>query len=226
MEATYTAPKTCSVCGETEGEPRQQPYVEANNLSFSQETSFTMQGVRHDTDDRSNYEFIDMQVQIEKVSVEENPGEDFRTVYLTYAESGDIWSDGHGHRRLSLSMPRFSFYDMYTGKKIPDAHTMNDMQITSELDFEWEGTPYSIASKYKTEWKQEKWRGEYSKLGLHCYYEIKIPKDYDGLVFSVQPLKEWSIESEDYGVIEEKECYIMDEWTDGTLLFMVEDFLK
>lgn len=225
---------------ETEEEAEPLTYVEENGLTFSQELSGTMQGCRYNSDDITDYEFIDTEWEITGITIEDAEEEGYLTVTVEAVNSGYIWveilEDGTEHYRSYIVVSALHVCDMYTGIIVPTAATWGDMSYDYSAEVEWEGQTYSIGYTDSISWESGDWlwdptdwiegdNEKYTKYkAAHTTLNITIPEDYDGLAFLWAPVTEPPEEDEDYGEVDDSETkYLMDEWEDGCALILMQD---
>lgn len=211
------------------------PYVEENNLAFSQETSLTLQGLRVRSENPSDYEFIDTEWKIVDVTIEDAEEEGFQIITVETAASGCVVDtlDHHVSRTLML-VPKQDFCDMYTGRVLPGANLVDGLW-TAEIqgtELEWEGSSYTIG--YTTGFQSA--HGEWEPGNNGMYYclttynltdIIRVTEGYDGLVLKISSMTEFGGELEAGIQGEGEEAYIMDgDWDDSTHLYRVSELYE
>lgn len=227
-EATYQEAATCTVCGAVVGDPL-KTYVEENGLKFCQDTAFVIQGVRYNTEDSSDYEVIDTDMEITGITIEDAETEGYQTVKINYTSSGYTWDDDAGHLRLSLALPGVDLCDIYSGRIMPYASTYGDMVVEYNTEIEWEGETYTIGYVKDVKRTTGEWMEDNEGCWIHLNtfevtYIVTIPEGYDGLALYTGAITEPVLPEEIDGVVDDtEEEYIMDDWGDSSLLIRVSD---
>ena len=184
-EATYWEAAVCTVCNEVVGEPL-PTFVDENGLEFSQGTSYTVQGYNCNSDNLSNYEFIDVDVSITGITIEDGE-EGYQTVTISRTATGYIWEDSTGNNRLYINIPDFQIFDIYSGEALPRESTIwGDMSTENYTELEWKGETYTIGYIEGSNWTQGEWTysndgSGTSSMTWDTTYVITIPEGYDGL---------------------------------------------
>lgn len=225
-----TPESTSESTPESEPEPV-LPYVEENGLEFSRETSFILQGFRCNDENLSDYEAIDTEFKIVDVTVEDAEEEGYQIITVKSEVSGYIWDTGEDESRLVMFVSDLGICDMYTGRVMPSARTFGEMGYNTEnIEFEWDGDVYTIGytkdiKTHQGEWEEE--NGEWFCLAAFSdTYVITISDGYDGLTLLVKPETTPPDEQDgEYGVVDETEKYILDDWGDNCYLLRVSDLV-
>lgn len=207
------------------------PYVEENNLAFSQETSITLQGSRYNSDNPSDWEFTDVEWEITGITIENAEEEGYRNIIVEVTATGYIVDTPDHHvRRLFLVTPVTSVCDMYTGRVLP-AIFLDDSLTNAEVtdrELEWGGSTYTISYAADKKVKQGDWKPAddglfYSPLAVTTTYAIKTTEGYDGLVLRISSITSYSEMFHKIGVSDDKEEYIMDGWDDSSHLYRISE---
>lgn len=210
IDATYSTPKTCEICGITEGEPRMN-YFEEKSIPISPSpTKLSTKLCYWDKDDTSDFIVLDGTLDIVDWSTEE-ADKDYNTVTISVKIQSQLpYRDVSWHLNWDNDI-----YDLYSGTDLPgkDMPSGDDSQKYS-TEVEFEGETYTIEYTKENIWNDWVYHDDGNGNQVHdmeCTqtYVFKVPKGYDGLVYtlgsSTKP-REYSDEI-DETVSYAQECY-------------------
>lgn len=229
-EATFASPKTCTLCGETEGEPKQSYFNEHGAKVADAPVACTVNGVIYNHDNPEVYQMITDAVW-EQIDCYSEPAEEdgYRLIHLELCLSLQNYYDAAQDIVYDSGIIDAGIYDWYTGRMLP-ARVMSgndafDYSITLDID----GISYDVSYTQEVQWEFGDIvfadNGDATKLvkGYHAHI-FKVPEGYDGLVFAAIPANEY-VEPDTETVIgttEENAEYIFDEgYIDGTKFFRI-----
>ena len=211
-DATYTEPKTCALCGLTEGEPLPEPYFVKNNIAFEQpqELDLPYAIVFQDAEGTKQVDIDGMWIEMGagtahykfgEASSKPSEQEGYIDVTVPYeiTLAAEIYQDSSKYKdrfKIRYNCTPFGMVDFYTGLLVPlDIYTANGGSAENRKEFEWDGRAYSIAatSGYDSEGGWSDWKTE-DGIIYHCTYSLKlttvltitIPSDYDGAVLYIE----------------------------------------
>ena len=232
-EATYWEAAVCTVCNEVVGEPL-PTFVDENGLEFYQGTSYTVQGYNYNSDNLSNYEFIDVDTSITDIRIDDAEEEGYQTVTISRTVTGGYaWTDGTENERLAILIPDFDIFDIYSGEVLPREYIWEDMSIENHIELEWKGETYTIGYTEGSNWTWGEWTDNndgnwIQPVTWDTIYVITIPEDYDGLALYTRSLTKPPAESTETEEAEETAETIddtEDTWGDY-FMFRVSDIYE
>ena len=252
-DATYTEPKTCALCGLTEGEPMPEPYFVKNNIAFEQPQeldlpyAFVFTDAEHTKQVDINGMWIEAgtaHYKLGEVSSKPSEQEGYIDVTVPYEVTfaPEIYYDTSkysGQYYNSWTFLGIGLADCYTGLQIPtDIYTSNEGNAENRKEFEWDGRAYSIAATqtydseggYSDDWKTEDgiiYHMTYSAKATQVF-TITIPSDYDGAVLYIYRGGETEV---DFGREEEdknRDEYMIEEGETASdyIFYSVSDLIK
>lgn len=202
-DATFTAPKTCVLCGETEGE-RRQSYFEEHGIEVPDApVACTVDVLNCVEDNEKEYQMATDAVW-EQVDCNSEPADEdgYQLIYLKvnaisqnhyYAEQ-DIYYNNTNNMLL--------IYDWYTGSRILGSEDDTFKNFTT-LDLG--EISYDVFYTKETQWKYGDFtyadNGDATKpVKFYANFIFKVPESYDGLVFAVVPVREyeWFLDGTDH----------------------------
>lgn len=227
-EATYAAPKTCSVCGETEGEPKQTYFEEHGVQVKDAPVDRTVDTVIWDSDYPEQQKVTDGTWQ--QLDCYSEPAEEDGYLLVHLELRGHYQNYCNSTRDICYNAGTFSTgcYDWYTGRESQSRSTSGDDTVEYTLTIDVDSVSYDVSYTYDYKWEYDDWIADangdlYGDTFLYKTYVFKIPEGYDGLVFAAIPLLEYHEEDEDSENIDESEKYAFDDevYKEGTVFFRI-----
>ncbi|MCM1047208.1 MAG: hypothetical protein NC433_02135 [Clostridiales bacterium] len=158
MEATFAAPKTCSVCGETEGTVKQSYFEEHGIEVADAPVACTVDAVIFDWD---NYEQYQMTTDCvwEQLDCYSEPAEEegYQLVHLDLLATYQLYYDGAQGVNYTYSSRLCGMYDWYTGRKLPDRAMLGDDAYDVGVTLEVDGISYDVSYSHGTRSEQDDW---------------------------------------------------------------------
>ncbi|MCX4351383.1 MAG: hypothetical protein OSJ60_07060 [Lachnospiraceae bacterium] len=196
-EATFVAPKTCTLCGETEGE-RRQSYFEEHGMEVPNgPVSCTVDGVITSPDNPEKFQKVVDSVW-EQIDCYIEPAEEegYQLVHLEMTGTIPYYYDAAENRDYLEGWIDFGVYDWYTGQRIPYSDIQGDGSFEIASILEVDGASYEVSYILDVQWEQDDWvyddagNGSSNMKGIQSHV-FKVPEGYDGLVFAVIPQREY-----------------------------------
>lgn len=226
-EATFSAPKTCSICGETEGE-RKLSYFEEHGVEVPDgPLAGTVDSVIYDPNSPEQHQKV-VDVTWDQLSCRREPAkeEGYEYIVLELHTAVQLFYDGAQDVNYIDSLKRYCIYDWYTGQMFPIQGTDGDGEQEYSTVVEVDGKSYDISYFNGNQSQQEDWIEDgagnaSSKMNGYWGFGFKVPKGYDGLVFCIWPVNEYKeINTETVQGADEAPIYVFDEDVkEGTLFF-------
>ena len=202
QEATYKQPKTCTVCGETEGEALAD-YFKMKGVSVQQTFPRVKQPLQYVT---YLYNNTDIQVAhtdgtfaIETMTEAGEEGFNIVTVIITHQMP--IFSDDSTDGDFGLVFSD-AFFDLYSGEVIIREEELLTGNAPIENKYAFirsipsNGTDMEIQLNAREEWYDTGWflndqDAEEDDYTCIRTYEFLLPAGYDGLVYASLPMSEY-----------------------------------
>lgn len=201
-------------------------YVEENELKYSPIFGLHTKGYCFDEDKHEENEQIDIDISMQNIEIRDSEKEGYDEILVEYIAVGNIWYMDDEHKKNYIIVPIFYVCDAYTGRLVPSVSLAGDDEFEFFTEVEWEGTTYEIGYNRTSRWEKNEWwdsnpDGSQS-LTEYNYgsYTITVPKEYDGLALLMSPLTEFPDDLH-YDVLDDGEKYIMDLWTEDSILLDV-----
>lgn len=165
MEATYKAPKTCSECGETEGE-KLFTFFEENNLKLEEEDSFILNTKSWDTD-----KSVELPISY-VISEEAGAAEGYKKITSVVAINTEGTMNNGGYRMGAGA------FDAYTGTILSISDETKEGSVSGE-----NGQKITIDGvDYDINFSLDFVAGDPEAI---LTMSVNIPQDYDGTVFYI-----------------------------------------
>lgn len=230
--ATHTQPETCTICGETRGEPKGTGFAE-NGLTASPIPSdgekVPLTYLTYSEIDPEIFTVRDNGVVALSQTVEPAEQEGYKLVTLEVNATFEITPD----ESTAIYYNTFwndGLYDFYTGCKVPaQSAEAYDSAFAYEGELEVDGTVYPLQYNYYYNSRMTfDVEGDDGGIAYYLsFYELVIevlmPEEYDGLVYALRPALEVPADPS-YTGIHGKESYVTDlapEELAGTAFFRV-----
>ncbi|MBR0431820.1 hypothetical protein IJK16_02370 [Candidatus Saccharibacteria bacterium] len=183
--------------------------------------------------DFSENEVITSNHMIESIHFTDIPEEpDYWLVSIKASTNGNSYFIQEGASTKYMNYIVYSgmeFYDAYTGKMIDLKITNGNDTTSSDMIVEWQGKTYPVSVNLSTSW----FYGDYAQKDgnrwespstVYITADIKMPKNYDGLLFGYNPIEEISV---DTNSAVKHDYYILNKYVPGvSKLFKVEEYSK
>ena len=200
VEATYAAPKTCKLCGETEGEPKQSYFDEHGVNVPDGPVDCTVDCIYYKKEDPETYCRVGDAVFTQTDCYAEPADEEgYQNVHLTLTvamQPGCYYDAAENVEYLSV---RYSngIYDWYTGRMLPGRGTRDDDAQEYAVTLDIDGVSYEVSYSHEISWEDGEWvEDEAGNATLSNTateeYIFRIPEGYDGLVFCAAPEREYT----------------------------------
>lgn len=156
-EATFASPKKCSLCGETEGE-RRQSYFEEHSVDVPDApVACTINGVICNPDHPEEYQ-MPVDTVWEQIDCYSEPDEEgYQLVHLELSISLQQYYDAVQDVSYHSQWIIPSVYDWYTGLKFPsrgaDGDDVFDYGTTLKID----GVDYDVSYRRDVRWEYDDW---------------------------------------------------------------------
>lgn len=224
-EATYAELKTCSLCGETEGEPKQSYFEEHGAQVADAPVVCSMDAVLFDYFDLRNQKAA--KVVWEQIDCYREPAdqEGYQLIHLDLGMSLQHYFDAGQYIEYGFAFFDNEIYDWYTGLAFPSKDLFLDDAFDYSATLEIDGVQYDVAYTKEATYEYGSW--VYNKNGNgtkdckgHIIYTFKVPDGYDGLVFAAVPAYEYT--GQDAETVDESERYAFDEEAaEGMVFFRI-----
>ena len=200
VEATYAAPKTCKLCGETEGEPKQSYFDEYGVNVPDGPVNCTVDYIYFNKDDPETYCKVGDAVFTQTDCYAEPADEEgYQNVHLmlTVTLQPGAYYDGAEGVNYTNARYVYDIYDWYTGRMLPgrgmDGDDAQEYAVTLDID----GVSYEVSYSHEVSWEKGEWvEDEAGNATLSDTatqeYIFRIPEGYDGLVYCACPRREYT----------------------------------
>ena len=234
VEATYAAPKTCKLCGETEGEPKQSYFDEHGVNVPDGPVDCTVDYIYYNEEDPETYCRVGDAVFTQTDCYAEPADEEgYQNVHLTLTvtlQPGAYYDAAEDVEYLNQTHSE-GIYDWYTGRKLPgrgmDGDDAQEYAVTLDID----GVSYEVSYSEEISWEQGEWVYDEAGNGTSSMtatkeYIFRIPEGYDGLVFDACPNREYTeIDTETVSGLDEAEYATLDpadeDYVEGKQFFRI-----
>lgn len=227
--ASYAAPETCTLCGETRGDAK-PTYFEENGLTAAplpgegEEVPLTY--LTYTTDDPEIFSVRENGVVSFSQTVEPAEEEGYKLVTLNVSVYFPIESDESTFYAFT-TLWNNSLYDLYTGRKVPGRSIQSNDGFSYEAELPVEDAVYLLKYEKNNHWETSSWaEDEEGTMWVEkwCSQTIVflLPEEYDGLVYALGAALE--VPADDDYEIDESEMYVLDltpEELAGTAFFRV-----
>lgn len=223
-DATFAEPKTCSLCGETEGEPRQSYFEEHGAEVADAPVECKVNAVIFDYFDLSNQKITDAEWK-QTACYSEPAEEGYHLVHLELEKVTYLYYDALKFIEYNFCSNESDIYDWYTGRAFPKRQTFQADGFEYGITLEIDGVPYDVSYSHEVKPNYEGWKYDSNGYGTNKgvtkeTYIFKIPDGYDGLVFAAVPENEYT--GLDTETVDESERYALDEnYIEGTIFFRI-----
>ncbi len=201
VEATYAAPKTCKLCGETEGEPKQS-YFDEHGVSVPDgPVDCTMDYIYYNEDDPETYCKVgDAVITQTDCYAEPTDEEGYQNVHLTLTiafQPGYYYDAAEDIPYLATLSGGLGVYDWYTGRMLPSREMWDDDAQEYAVTLDIDGVSYEVSYSQEVSWEQGEWvydeaGNSTSSATCTSEYIFRIPEGYDGLVYCAAPEREYT----------------------------------
>lgn len=200
VEATYAAPKTCKLCGETEGEPKQSYFDEHGVNVPDGPVDCTVDYIYYNEEDPETYCRVGDAVFTQTDCYAEPADEEgYQNVHLTLTVTLQPGAYGDAAEGVKYSRVTYGngIYDWYTGRELPIRDMSGDDAQEYAVTLDIDGVSYEVSYSAEVSWEQ----GEavYDDAGNVTVsmtatkeYVFQIPEGYDGLVYAALPRREYT----------------------------------
>ena len=200
VEATYAAPKTCKLCGETEGEPKQSYFDEHGVDVPDGPVDCTVDYIYYNSDDPETYCRVGDAVFTQTDCYAEPADEEgYQNVHLmlTMTLQPGAYYDGAEGVNYTDALFGYAIYDWYTGRMLPARDMDNDDAQEYAVTLDIDGVSYEVSYSHEISWEDGEWvEDEAGNATLSNTateeYIFRIPEGYDGLVFCAAPEREYT----------------------------------
>lgn len=198
VDATFARPKTCTLCGETEGEPKKSYFEEHGENVPDAPVACTVNVVNKVSENPEEYQMVTDGVW-EQIDCYSEPAEEegYQLIYLVLSET----SQNHYYAAQDIyynsTFNRERVFDWYTGRMFPVRGMENNDAFDFSTTLDIDGISYNVSYTKDVQWE---WgdavfddNGDATE-SAKCYiaYTFKVPEDYDGLVFAAIPTNEYT----------------------------------
>ncbi len=224
-EATFAEPKTCSLCGETEGEPKQSYFEEHGAQVADGPVACTVDAVLFDYFETDKQRITDMVWEQLDCYSEPASEEGYQIIHLELGTSHQFYYDVAQFREYSFCYYDDAIYDWYTGRVFPSLDLFLDDGFDYSTTVEVDGIPYDVSYSKNVSYEYGSWvydsNGNGTKDGSgRISYTFKVPDGYDGLVFAALPKHKYT--GQDTENMDESERYAFDdEFAKDTTFFRI-----
>lgn len=227
-EATYAEPKTCTVCGETEGEKKQTYFEEHGAQVKDAPVDCTVDGIIYDGDFPEQQKVTDVKWQ--QLDCYSEPAEEdgYLLVHLELHASLQLYHDSDKNIDYNRCQLMDGCFDWYTGRFFPTRGTIDDDTVEYTVMINVDGVSYDVSYTKEVKGEFGGWIADasgdcYNDVSAYVTYIFKIPEGYDGIVFAAVPETEFIPEEYDFKNIDESEKYAFDEeeHKEGTVFFRI-----
>ncbi len=188
VDASFFAPKTCSVCGETEGNVIPN-YFDENGIPVSDfdGTGFILPYIIYYKYDKTNFATVETDASVLSYG-ERSVGNGMKEVFLTFNADLMYTYDKATHIGRSNLNFEVYFFDLYTGTRIPVPNTNGDASVGMTTTLSQDGKNIDVTVQHSISWSRDgNWiydeNGDGTKTTqVTSDYVFTIPEDYDGLV--------------------------------------------
>lgn len=156
-EATFAAPKTCTLCGETEGE-REQSYFEEHGVDVPDApVECTVNALIYNPDSPKEYQMTTDGIweQID-CYYETSDEEGYQLVNLELCVSLQFYYDAAQDISYHFCGVRSAVYDWYTGLEFP-SHSAFDDDFDYGTTLKIDGNSYDVSYKKDVIWESDEW---------------------------------------------------------------------
>ena len=200
VEATYAAPKTCKLCGETEGEPKQSYFDEYGVNVPDGPVNCTVDYIYFNKDDPETYckvgDAVFTQTDCYAEPADEEGYQNVHLMLTVTLQPGAYYDGAEGVNYTNASYV-YDIYDWYTGRMLPgrgmDGDDAQEYAVTLDID----GVSYEVSYSHEVSWEKGEWvEDEAGNATLSDTatqeYIFRIPEGYDGLVYAATPKREYT----------------------------------
>lgn len=183
-EATYWEPEVCTVCNATQGQPLEN-YFDANHIIYKTGLSDTKTMAIEYNEESGNYVTGVAKVTFTNYRVEKSskPGYvkiSFELNQEMHVEVPRSW--GGAYSVVSVGM----FCDLYSGECAAGGDLVDDEASRSELEVSYKGKNYTIymsIEQGETEWQYNPGNPPTLDDYIPHTITIEMPREYDGLIY-------------------------------------------
>ena len=200
VEATYAAPKTCKLCGETEGEPKQSYFAQYGVDVPDGPVDCTVDYIYYNKEDPETYCRVGDAVCTQTDCYAEPADEEgYQNVHLTLTvtlQPGCYYDAAEDVKYLRQTYYE-GIYDWYTGRMLPVRDMSGDDAQEYAVTLDIDGASYEVSYSAEISWEQGEWVRDEAGNGTSSMtatkeYIFRIPEGYDGLVYCAIPRREYS----------------------------------
>lgn len=202
IEATLAAPKTCEICGATEGTPL-IPYFEEMGYETQTLQGHTATGLAYAIEDYSQYK--ETIFGISPSAVTRTPAEDegYEIISFSITATATATYDAASNLNFTTVVFHNGLHDYYTGMSYGGKDMASDGAYDIGSDIEFGGVTYDVSYSKSNEWVWGDWQwldDGNAQVGVTCtqVYTFKVPEGYDGIVYSTD-VSEVQTEEELFG---------------------------
>lgn len=241
-DATFARPKTCALCGETEGEPKQSYFDEHGENVPDAPVECTVDAVIYNPDNPEEYQMV-TDGTWEQIDCYSEPAEEegYQLIHLELCASSQLYYDAAQNISYHSFLTDNAIYDWYTGRLFPTRAMSDDDAFDYGITLNIDGVSYDVSFTKDLRGEFGEWtlddNGDATQSAIaHNVYTFKVPNGYDGLVYAAIPRNEYiELDTETVygtgtedgesasGTDEENVYYAFDEghYTDGTKFFRI-----
>ena len=234
VEATYAAPKTCKLCGKTEGEPKQSYFDEHGVNVPDGPVDCTVDCIYYKKEDPETYCRVGDAVFTQTDCYAEPADEEgYQNVHLTLTvamQPGCYYDAAENVEYLNMTYSN-GIYDWYTGRMLPARGTSDDDAQEYAVTLDIDGVSYEVSYSEEISWEQGEWVYDEAGNGTSSMtatkeYIFRIPEGYDGLVYCACPKREYTeIDTETVFGLDEAEYATLDpadeDYVEGKQFFRI-----
>ncbi len=188
-EATYHAPKTCTICGETEGDVKPSYFeelgVQVDPVPVDREVNVYVE-VEEDPDELS---YITPGLFHVESITEEPQGDGTVLVTMVSKISYDVCYEDDWWNQNVMTHWFDGLYDYYTGKHFEHDDMIGRSYLEYSVEVSYDDEDYTIEYSMNNEWdKSDYWYDDHSSnQTFFCTKTttVRVPEGYDGIVYAI-----------------------------------------
>lgn len=152
-EATFSAPKTCSICGETEGEPKQTYFEEHGAQVKDAPVDCTVDAVIYNGDHSEQQMATDVTWQ--QLDCYSEPAEEdgYLLVHLELLGTFQNYYDSAKNITYGGGYLEMQCYDWYTGRQLPSKDMLGDNAAEYTTMIDVDGVSYDVSYTMDSKWE-------------------------------------------------------------------------
>lgn len=175
-KATYFAPAACSVCGESVGEPKPDYFTEHGIPVADAPKDYTHKCIIADVNDYSYAISEGFAATVKEYKIEADTKEGYNKVTFVVAVTGEInWEDENGHVGYNTLALGTGLYDVYSGQSFYGADKKGSGSGEYAMTIELDGVSYEITytDNVKYDW------GEWVETEDNATLTVTVTNSYE-----------------------------------------------